>query len=165
MAGDYDLRGSDLQTYYAQFGRRAMSDAAIWALAKAEMEMPANHIGFKAWITCVAGVESYCPELQRWAVGLAATVARMKPRLRKNARRFVVSYRPEWGRQAAIDGLSIALFGADTVPSIQSRATTLGCDWDAYQRLRDFVAGAVVMQMVEYQSELAWAVKVERMAR
>jgi len=163
--GDYDLRGVDLQTYYASFGRRAMSDGAIWALAKAEMELPDHHIGFKAWITCVAGVESYCPELQRWAVGLAATIARMKPRLKKNARRFVDSYRPAWGRQAAIDGLMMAVFGPATVPSLRARGDELGCDRESYQRLRDFIAGAVVAQMHEYQAELEWAVKVERRAR
>lgn len=160
--GDYDIKGRDLRQYYASFTRRALPDGAIWRLALASTCLASGHPGYMAWMTVTSGTERFCPELQRWAVGLGATVARMKPRLHKNAREFVPSYRHEWGRVAALDGLGVALFGQDSVPAASARAAEHDCDRDAYRRIRSFVAGAIVLAMQQYEDSLRWAHRIAR---
>lgn len=160
--GDWDIRGADLRAYYAGFARRVLPDGAIWRLSLAQSCLPAGHIGYRAWLTLVSGTERFVPEMQEWAIGLGQEIARMKPRLRTRAREYVPSYREDWGRQASLDGLGMAILGKDKAPSISSRATEFGCDWNAYQRIRDFVAGSVALGMWQYEDALRWAHKVAR---
>lgn len=162
VGGDWDIKSQDLRQYYAGFTRRALPDGAIWRLSLAQSCLPSEHIGYKVWLTMVAGTERFVPEMQAWAIGLGETIAQMKPRLRKNAREFVPSYRAEWGRQAALDGLGVAILGADKAPSVSSRSTEFGCDWDAYERIRSFVAGSLLLAQWQYEDALRWAHKVAR---
>jgi len=160
--GDWDVRGQDLRTYYAGFTRRALPDGALWRLSLASSCLPERHPGYKVWLTMVSGTERFCVELQSWSVGLGATVARMKPRLNLRAREFVSSYDHAWGRQASLDGLKMALFGEENIESLRSRSDEFDCDREAYQRIRDFVAGAIVMAAWQYEDALRWAHRVAR---
>lgn len=160
--GDWDVRGSDLRSYYASFTRRALPDGAIWRLSLASSCLPPEHPGYMAWLTTVSGTERFCPKLQQWAIGLGTTIAAMKPKLRMRARTYVASYDHAWGKQASLDGLSIALFGANAVPATLARAEEFGCDRDAYKRIRDFVAGAIVLAAWQYEDALRWAHRVAR---
>lgn len=160
--GDYDVKGRDLRSYYAGFTRRALPEGAIWRLSLASSALPHGHPGYMAWMTTVSGTERFCLDLQRWAVGLGATIARMKPRLRSRGRQYVSSYAHEWGRQASLDGLCMALWGVECVPAIVARADEYGCDRDAYRRIRDFVAGALILAAWQYEDALTWAHRVAR---
>lgn len=162
IQGDYDIRGQDLRTYYACFTRRALPEGALWRLSLASSVLPEEHIGYKFWLTLVSGTDRFCPELQDWAIGLGATVARMKPRLSRRAREYVISYDHAWGQRASLDGLASALFGADQVPSVRARADEFGCDRDAYKRIRDFVAGAFTLSAWQYEDALRWAHRIAR---
>ena len=86
----------------------------------------------------------------------------MKPRLKARRRTFVASYDHSWGRQASIDGLNQAIFGKDQVPAILARAEQYGCDRDAYQRVRDFVTGALLLTEWQFEDALRWAHRVAR---
>lgn len=162
--GDYDIRGSDIRQLYAGFGRIPLSDSAIWSLSLAQSAMPANSIGFEAWITYVADADCHGERLAEWVKGLAAAMAGMKPLLGKRRRALVLSYAPEWGNQAALDGLSLALWGDKAVPGYDARADQFGCRWQAYKRIRDLVRAVVTMQMLQFESALAWAVRLQRRA-
>lgn len=162
VQGDWDIRGTDLRSYYAGFTRRALPDGAIWRLSLASSVLPTGHPGYMAWLTMVSGTERFCVELQRWAIGLGETVAAMKPKLRRRARTFVSSYEPEWGQQASLDGLCMALWGEAALPAVSARADEYGCDRDAYKRIRDFVAGALILAAWQYEDSLRWAHKVAR---
>lgn len=158
----YDIRGTDLRSYYACFTRRALPDGAIWRLSLASSCLPEGHPGYMAWLTLVSGTDRFGPKLHDWALGLAATIAVMKPKLRTRARTYVASYDHTWGRQAAVDGLNFALYGEKAIPSIRQQAECFGCDREAYGRIRNFVAGAIVMTMQQYEDALQWAHKVAR---
>lgn len=151
----WDIRGGDLRTYYAGFCRRALPDEAIWRLSRASSYLPKNHIGYQVWLTMVAGTERFLLELQEWAIALGAAVAAMKPRLGANARQYVPSYREDWGRQAAIDGAVLALYGERHVPPYTQQAERFGCRHSAYKRIRDFVAGAMLVAANQFETELA----------
>lgn len=157
-----DVKGPDLRSYYACFTRRALPEGAIWRLALASSCLPSGHPGYMAWMTMVSGTERFTPLLHDWAVGLGATIARMKPRLKTRRREFVASYDHEWGRQASVDGLAMAILGAHNVPSLRERADTFNCDREAYQRIRDFVSGAILLASWQYEDALRWAHKVAR---
>lgn len=162
FVGDYDIKARELRQYYAGFCRRALPEGALWRLSLAQSCLPDNHPGFQAWITVVAGTDRFCVPLQDWAVGLGATIAKMKPRLRLRRRTYVASYDHTWGRQAAIDGLTLALFGEAKTTPVNERAKEFGCDWHAYARIRAFVAGALILAMSQYEDALRWAHRVAR---
>ena len=152
----------DLRGYYAAFGRRQLPDAAHYAAAVADSTLPDSHVGYELWITWVADVPFFAAELQEWAEGLGELAATLKPKLGDRHRTYVESYRPEWGRQASRDGLRIALLGPNFVPGLQTRATQLSCRWQAFRKVRDFVAGAAIMQIQQFESQLLWATRLKR---
>lgn len=152
----------DLRGYYAAFGRRQLPDAAHYTAAVADSTLPDNHVGYDLWITWVAEVPFFERSLVEWAEGLGELAATLKPRIGERSRTYVESYRPQWGRQASRDGLRIAILGPNFVPGLQTRATELGCRWQAYKKIRDFVAGAALLQMSQFEGQLVWATRLKR---
>lgn len=162
MSTDYDVRGSDLRSYYAGFTRRSLPEGALWRLSMASSLLPQDHPGFMAWMTVVSDTERFRSALYDWAIGLAETIAHMKPRLKARRREYVASYDESWGRQAAADGLNMAIYGLATVPAIAARAAEFGCDRDAYKRIREFVAGALLLTIWQFEDALRWSHRVAR---
>lgn len=163
--GDYDVRGQDLRQHYAGFGRLPLTEGAVWALALAQSvvnESLPNHIGYKAWITDVAGVDCFIPEMQAWAVGLADSYATLAPLRRQRRRRLVANYSPAWGHRAALDGLQMVVVGKASVPSLRSRSESCQCGLEPYQRVRNFVAGVIALQCWQFEDALGWAVRLQR---
>lgn len=161
--GDYHIKARDLRQLFAGFGRIPLSDSAIWSLSLAQSAMPPNHIGYEAWITLVADVDCHGEHMAAWAKSLAGSMANLKPLLGRQRRDPLVrSYRAEWGDQAALDGLSIALWGHNSVAGYDARAEAFKCRWQAYKRVRDLIAGVVTMQMHQYENALGWAVHLQR---
>lgn len=160
--GDYDLRGPDLRTAFAGFCRRPTSDAANWALCQASRHLPEHHVGYELWMTDVAGADVYILGLMHWAKRLAWAAACLKPRMGVRRRRMIEGYRRDWGNQAALDGLELGLMGR--CASANARADQFGIHRDGYRRLRNFVAGVVVLQSGQFEAELALAVRAERNA-
>ena len=160
----YDIKGRDLRQLYAGFGRLPLTDGAIWALSLADSTLLPGHIGYKAWITYVADVDCHGEELAEWAKGLALAMSQVRPLLSKRRRLLVTRYDRKWGDQAALDGLQIALYGIGSVTPVQTRALAFDCDSDAYRRIRDLVAGAVLVQLAQFEDALGWAVGVQRRA-
>lgn len=163
-SGCYDVRGRDIRQLYAGFCRITLSDEAIWSLSLASSVLPENHIGFELWITEVAGVTCHDKKISAWCKSLGRAVAELAPLLGKRRRVLVESYRPEWGDVAAMDGLQYAMLGKDSVKGIEARAAELNCRPQAYTRIRNLVAGSVVLQMQQYETQLAWAVRIQRYA-
>ena len=158
----YDIRGRDLRQLYAGFGRLPLNDGAVWALSLASSTLPPNHIGFAAWITYVADVDCHGERLAQWVKDLARAMATCAPLLGKRRRQLVTSYETRWGDQAALDGLTLALYGPTKVKGHVERSDEFGCHRDAYKRIRDLIAGAVLLQLAQYEDALGWAVKVQR---
>lgn len=161
-AHSYDIRGRDLRQLYAGWGRLPLSDGAIWSLSLAQSTMPAGHIGFEAWITYVADADAHGEKLAAWVKDLARCMATVRPLLGKRRRLLVTSYERTWGDQAALDGLSLALYGPQFVPATLARSQEFGCSREAYKRIRELVAGCVLMQVMQYEDALAWAVRLQR---
>lgn len=154
----------DLRGYYAAFGRRQLPEAAHYTAAVACSTLPDSHVGYDLWITWVADVPFFERSLTQWAEGLGELAATLKPRIGERHRTYVESYRPEWGRQASRDGLRMAIMGPNFVPGLETRATQLGCRWQAFKKIRNFVAGAATVQMQQFESQLLWATRLKRIA-
>jgi len=43
-----------------------------------------------------------------------------------------------------------------------SRASEFGCSREAYKRVRDLIAGVVLLQIAQYEDALGWAMRVQR---
>ena len=158
----YDIRGRDLRQLYAGFGRLPLNDGAVWALSLASSTLPPNQIGYAGWITYVADVDCHRERLAQWVKDLARAMATCAPLLGKRRRQLVTSYETRWGDQAALDGLTLALYGPNHVEPILGRAGEFGCSREAYKRIRDLIAGAVLLQLAQYEDALGWAVAVQR---
>lgn len=149
-----DVPVQALRSYYAGFCRRALPEGALWRLSMASSYLPENHVGYQVWLSLVAGTDRFDKQLEQWAAALAPTIAVMKPKRGKHAYPYVKSYSHEWGRQAAMDGVAMALRGKDSVDTVWARSKEFGCDRDAYARIRGFVAGALLMAASQYETEL-----------
>lgn len=93
------------------------------------------------YIAHVADDARHARGMKDWAYGVAAEYA--VSRGGGTRRRAVVeAYRPEWGRQAARDGLAAALWPklASEIPGRDKRCAELKCGHQAYQRVRDEVS-------------------------
>lgn len=156
-AGDWDLRGRDIDQRYARFGRAAMSDAEIWALSMASMVLPDGHPGCGAYLTRVAGGVDYIDQLKVWGriVAIGISGAGYKPTGRIRRRAYVEGFDWAWGRFAVADGLTLALYGQ--APGIHERADSLKVGEQAYKRVRDFIGGTLVNCIEEYRWALGWA--------
>ena len=157
--GDWDIRGSDLDQRYAKFAREPLSDDEILWLSLASRVMPANSIADKLFLTSRSGCDCYLSDIAAWgdlvASGIAMALYRSKTGKRR--RTYVEGYDDHWGRQAARDGLAMAMFGPRDIPGVVARADQFGCGKQAYQRIRDFVGGAAAVCMEEYRWALLWA--------
>jgi hypothetical protein len=162
--GDYTIKGRDLRQLYAGFGRLPLNDGAIWSLSLAQSTLPPGHIGYEAWITYVADADCHGEKLAEWVKALARCMATVKPLLGRRRRLLVSSYETKWGDQAALDGLTLALYGPQHVRGHVTRAEEFGCHRDAYKRIRDLIAGCVLMQVAQFEDALSWAVAVQRRA-
>ena len=78
--------------------------------------------------------------LKEWAYTAAVEYAGSRGSGQRR-RSQVEAYRPDWGHQAARDGLAMALWPelSGDVPGIGKRAELFGCGKQGYQRVRDEV--------------------------
>lgn len=157
VSGDWDLRGIDLETRYAKFSRETLSDEDVWALAMAKLVLPASSVGDKLFLTRVSDCRGYRAELSEWALMVARSIAkaRFKHPGGQRRRAYCEGYREDWGTQAALDGLSLALYG--NCPEITVRAEFFGVHKETYRKIRDFVGGGAVDLMTEFRYALEWA--------
>ena len=160
VTADYQIKGRDLRQAFSGFCRAPLNDAAIWSLSQATAALPAHHIGFQVWITEVAGANVHMGHIIRWSKRLAWASACLKPRMGVRRRRMVEGYRSDWGNQAALDAVELALTGA--CPSAIGRAEEFGVHRDSFRRVRNFVGGALRLQSSQFESELAIAVRANR---
>lgn len=92
------------------------------------------------YIASVAEDTGHKRSLKDWAYRAAVEYAGSKGSGQRR-RSLVEAYRPEWGHQAARDGLAMALWPhlSDLVTGIGKRAEQFGCGKQCYQRVRDEV--------------------------
>lgn len=149
--------GDIVDKRFAQFGHRPMDDADLWALGMATMVMPDGNPGAEAYLMKIAGTVDFAPRLTLWgrvvAIGVAGAGYKSRGGTRRRA--YVEGYDESWGRYAVADGLSIALYGE--APGLVERAEELKCGKQGYQRIRDFVGGALVVAIAEFHHALEWA--------
>ena len=162
MSGSRQRKEMDIDGRFARYCAHALSEGEIWALSAATMVMPSGSMGAEAYLTWVSGTDGYVVELKDWANMLAREIAPSlylgKGRLRRRA--YVEGYQSAWGAVAATDGLTLALLGY--APGAADRCSILGCGRQGYERIRDFVGGAVVNAIAEYRHALRWALREVR---
>lgn len=147
-----------LDQRFARFGLRPLSDADVWALSMAAMVMPDGSPGAEAYLMQVAGLDAFVGRLTVWGRVVAIGIAGSQYKARNGARRrtYVEGYDEAWGRFAVADGLTLALYGYAEA-GIAERCHALKCGKQGYQRVRDFVGGALVAAIAEYRCALEWA--------
>lgn len=147
-----------LDSRYARFGVHPLTDGDVWALSMAAMVMPDGNPGAEGYLAKVAGTPLFDARLTLWGRVVAIGIAGSQHRAKGGHRRvtYVPSYDETWGRYAVDDGLSLAINGKAEV-NAADRVTAFGCGRQAYERIRDFVGGAMMSAIAEYQVALQWA--------
>lgn len=154
---DWDLRGNEVEQDYASFGHRRLPLGLLWNLSLATASLPPRHVGYMVWLTTTAHTTAFCPSLQRWAIELAHYLGVAKVQRKRRLEPLARGYTKAWGRRAALDGLIIGLFDRDHAPGSHLRGLQYQCDKDAFRRIRDFIAGAVVQASNQFRSALMQA--------
>ena len=156
--GDYNEHPDELDKRFARFGLRPLSDSDVWALSMAAMVMPDGNPGAEAYLAAVSGTALFHARLTMWGRVVAIGIASAGYKAANGSRRrtYVEGYCESWGRFAVADGLSLALYGKAEA-GIVERCAALGCGKQGYQRIRDFVGGALVNAIAEYRVALEWA--------
>ena len=174
MSNDYDLKTHDLKAKYlpdylaqrvAIFARKnfGVDEHSLVQLARefAIERYGVNHVGDKIYITIVAGSGKYIARLTDWAVEFGEAISKSTTENKYYRKALVTSYNRTWGSVASLDGLDIALYGkADK--SLRERARDFKCDRDAYKKVRNYVAGALLVQYDQFQEELIYSWRVHQ---
>ena len=158
--GCYDIRGRDVSQKYAKYATRNLGDDFQSIRNFARKLLPENHVGEKVWLTNVSGCSVYKNYIVDWSKEFAHAVSTLKP-LRKTRRYpLVPSYDSAWGDWAAYDGFHhatgfVLATGKNDRVSVLARCEQLGCKWDSYKKVRNFVASALLTQMAEFEWAMA----------
>lgn len=140
LAGTFepaDVQPDAIQRTAAYWWGAQDEDVGWWlALCK----MVNSPIAQSLYIASVAEDVRHARGLKEWAYTAAVEYAGSRGSGQRR-RSIVEAYRPEWGHQAARDGLAMALWPhiADEVPGIGKRCDKFGVGKQAYQRVRDEV--------------------------
>lgn len=140
LAGLYANRERpDADQRTAAFWWGAQDEEVAWALALANT-VASDPIAKHLYVAHVAEDVRHNREIKEWGYRTAVEFAGAKGSGQRR-RSMVESYRPDWGHQAARDGLSLALWPElrDDVPGLGKRAEQFRCGKQAYQRVRDEV--------------------------
>lgn len=162
-APTYDDIQAALDARFARFTLRPLADSDVWALSMAAMVMPDGNPGPEAYLSQVSGTNLFAGRLTLWGRVVAIGIASAGHKAADGSRRrtYVEGYDEAWGRYAVADGLTLALYGYAEV-GIGERSRELGCGKQGYQRIRDFVGGALVSAITEFRVALAWATGSQR---
>lgn len=154
LAGLYASREApDADQRAAAYWWGAQDDETAWALALCARINPDPAQAL--YISHVAEDVRYAVRLKQWAYRTAVDYAgSVGSGQRKRSQ--VAAYRPEWGHQAARDGLSIALWPhlRDDVPGIGKRAEQFRCGKQCYQRVRDEVTRQAADLIVGFRMDM-----------
>lgn len=157
---DYDIRGRDIDQQYASYGSVYMNDQQEWNLAKACIVCPSpDNVGCAMFLTSRSEVAIFSEQLRDWAVllGEAIAISMFKPPGRKRRRVYSEIDDPKIIRQAALDGLIIALFGHRYAKTLYDRRVQFGVNEFSYRKIRDFVGGCAVNHIANFRFALEWA--------
>lgn len=161
---EYPREPLDTDQIFAKFGRKTLSDYEVCSLSMASLvcnpDVPFDGI----YLTYVAQCDGYVQDIKEFCLGVASQLASGKYRGKngKRHRAYVEGYSESWGRHAVADAMTIAFLGADKCPGKNERAALLGVGQQAYQRIRDFIAGMLHICIQEYRLALEWAMGKRR---
>lgn len=144
----FDVKGIGLDAAFIG----ALSDTALSATMMTREDFDSRFPGWELYRTVVAGDEIFLPKLRAYAVGMARAVSRARkinrhPVVREGLRHNV------WIRQAGLDALYIAIHGKVPMNS-SDRAEGFGIPANVYKRLRDSVAGGMIIGLEKYRQML-----------
>lgn len=120
-------------------GNRDRDLELVWALGLARLVAP-EPVAEMLYLTHVTEDLCYMREIKEWGYMAAVDFAGSKGSGQRR-RSLVESYRPDWGHQAARDGMAMALWPEQTadVPGVRTRSLAFHCGQQAYERVRSEV--------------------------
>lgn len=154
-----DDRFDTLAKRVAAFWWGVTDQDLVWALGLARTVSP-DPIADKLYLTHATEDLRYMREVKEW--GYSAAVAFVGSKGSGQRRRSLVeSYRPDWGHNAARDGMAMALWPelSTDVPGLGKRAEQYGCGKQAYQRVRDEVMRQTGDVIAGFRLDLAEALE------
>lgn len=130
-------------------------DSVAWWLSMCK-RVAADPISQSLYIAQVAEDLSHKRDIKDWAYRTAAELAITRRCRSQRNQPAVASYHPRWGRQAARDGVALALWPhlAEYVPGRNTRAAALGCRDHAYQYIRDGVRARAVELITMFRDDM-----------
>lgn len=133
------LEPPDVDQRIAAYWHGAPDEEAGYTLSLART-IATHPIAQELYLARVAGHAGGNRAIKEWAYAAAVEFANSRG-TGQRARRNVEGYRPEWGHQAARDGVARALFPdlLDEMPGRDARCKELKVGHQAYERVRDHI--------------------------
>jgi hypothetical protein len=147
-AGDWDLRGIDLDTLFAM---PELSDTCIDAAIRTQARFSGKFPGWFLYRRVVSGCPLYDRQLEAWAVGCARGLARA--RTLTGHPMIANRVRGGWVAQAGRDALDYAIFGRYPATAHQ-RGEMFGIRNVTYAKLRDPIAQCMWIGLETFRAEL-----------
>lgn len=149
-AGDWDLRGIDLDTLFAA---PELSDTCIDAAIRTQARFSEKFPGWFLYRRVVSGCPLYDRQLEAWAVGCARQLARSRrltghPWIAGKARA-----KAGWVAQAGRDALYYVIYGKYP-DSAAAREALFGVSDKTYVKLRDPLSQCMWIGLETFRAEL-----------
>lgn len=135
------------------FAAVVVTDAMIDADRKTREEIGEDFPGWMIYRKVLTGTEMFNDELAEWAHLTAHALASAR---QENGRQYIwrsVAARPGWVTQAGWDALDRAVEGKFPAP-LESRSKQFGVDSATFRKVRDAVAGGLIIGMETYRGIL-----------
>lgn len=149
-----DASQPDVDQRVAAWWWGAPDDEVAWALSLCRMVAP-EPVAHLLYLAHVSQDIRPARATKEW--GYRVAVGFVGARGSGQRRRSLVeSYRPEWGHQAARDGLALAMWPhlRAQVPGIGKRCARFRCGKQAYQRVRDEVQRLACDAIADFRADL-----------
>lgn len=156
MAG-HDFRSTGLDGVFSQSG---ITDAMIDADTRVRAEIGGEFPGWMLYRKIVAGVDIYDGEIEEWAYLSAHALANAS---QNNGRRYLWPSKigKAWITAAAWDALDRVVQGAWPVTA-EVRAEQYGVSAPTYRKIRNPVAGGIIIGLETYKQALHYHYLRER---
>lgn len=145
--GDYDLRGRDLAQVFAS---PKLSDAALTACTKPRNPEMRGFPAYQIFARIVRGDVLYDRELYEWVAGTVRLLVRARSKARG---RPYVNNPGQWCVTAGQDAMAYIIHQRWPLPA-SVRATQYDISEKTFRRVRDPIAGGILLGLNGYIAEL-----------
>jgi hypothetical protein len=155
----YPREPMDVDTVFAKFSRKTLSEYEISALSMATMVSNPDVPTAGIYLTYVSAADCYIGEIREFCLGVCRQLAVARKPNKRGSYPYMPSYRDEWGKYAVSDAMAMVFVGGAEVEgnlNAVMRCADMGVTYRNYAKLRDFVVALLKIAINDFRITLEW---------